>query len=132
VKELYRLLKHGGKGVVVYEWFKHSAWMNFWMLPFRGVVFVKNRVMDSAAKLLGKKNAGRTLYYYSHNPRFFRDNLPPHRLRVWRSVSVHFMRYYLHPWLFGDKILNWIYKKEERDPEVCGAKGEYPMLVFEK
>ncbi len=132
IKELYRLLKKGCKGVVVYEWFKHSPWMNFWMLPFRGFVFIKNRIMDGFAKLAGKKDAGRRLYYYAHSPEYFKNNLPPYTLRVWRSLSVHFMRYYLHSWLFGRQILDWVYKKEEKDPEVCGLKGEYPMLVFEK
>ncbi|MEP7277633.1 MAG: class I SAM-dependent methyltransferase [Bacteroidota bacterium] len=132
IKELYRLLKPGTKGVVVYEWFKHSPWMNFWMLPFRGFVYIKNRVMDGVAKLAGKKDAGRRLYYYAHSPAYFQKNLPPFSLKVWRSLSVHFMRYYLHSGLFGKKILDWVYKKEEKDPAACGLKGEYPMLVFEK
>jgi ubiquinone/menaquinone biosynthesis C-methylase UbiE/uncharacterized protein YbaR (Trm112 family) len=132
IKELYRLLKPGAKGVVVYEWFKHSPWMNFWMLPFRGFVYIKNRILDGTAKLAGKKDAGRRLYYYAHSPEYFQKNLPPYSLKVWRSLSVHFMRYYLHAPLFGKKILNWVYNKEEKDPEECGRKGEYPMLVFEK
>jgi len=42
------------------------------------------------------------------------------------------MRVYIHSWLFGKPILNWIYSREEKDPEKWGLKGEYPMLVFEK
>jgi hypothetical protein len=42
------------------------------------------------------------------------------------------MRYYLHSWLGGKKILDWVYNKEEKDPDVCGLKGEYPILWFEK
>jgi ubiquinone/menaquinone biosynthesis C-methylase UbiE/uncharacterized protein YbaR (Trm112 family) len=132
VKELYRLLSSKGKGVVVYDWFKHSPWMNFWMLPFRGFVFVKNRILDAAGRLLGTKGASRRLYFYAHRPEFFRENLPPYQLKVWRSLSVHFMRVYIHSWLFGKPILNWIYSREEKDPEKWGLKGEYPMLVFEK
>jgi SAM-dependent methyltransferase len=132
IKELHRVLADGGSGVVVYEWYKHSPWMNFWLLPFRGIVYIKNRILDSAARLAGKKDSGRDLYFYAHSPQYFKDNLPAYRLRVWRTLSVHFMRYYLHSWLFGKQILNWVYRKEETDPEVCGAKGEYPMLVFEK
>ena len=132
IKELYRVLKQGGKGVVVYEWFKHSPWMNIALLPFRGFVFIKNRIMDSMARLAGKKDAGRRLYYYAHSPAYFKKQLPPYSLKVWRSISVHFMRYYLHAPLFGKQILQWIYNKEEKDPATCGLKGEYPMLVFEK
>ena len=106
--------------------------MNFWMLPFRGFVYIKNRIMDGGARLFGKKDAGRRLYYYAHSPEYFEKNLPPYKLKVWRSLSVHFMRYYLHSWLFGKKVLDWVWAKEEKEPDVCGRKGEYPMLVFEK
>jgi ubiquinone/menaquinone biosynthesis C-methylase UbiE len=132
IRELYRVLAPNGKGVVVYDWFKHSPWMNFWMLPFRGFVFIKNRVMDGIGRLFGTKGAERRLYFYAHHPEYFRKNLPPYQLKVWRSLSVHFMRYYIHSWLFGKQILKWVYNKEERNPEECGLKGEYPMLVFEK
>jgi len=132
IKQLYRVLAPKGKGVVVYDWFKHSPWMNFWMLPFRGFVFIKNRILDGFGKLTGTKGAERRLYFYAHTPEYFRKNLPPYELKVWRSLSVHFMRYYIHPWFFGKQILEKVYQKEEREPEVCGLKGEYPMLVFEK
>jgi ubiquinone/menaquinone biosynthesis C-methylase UbiE/uncharacterized protein YbaR (Trm112 family) len=132
VRELYRLLAPKAKGVIVYDWFKHSPWMNFWMLPFRGFVFIKNRILDAAGRLLGTKGASRRLYFYAHTPEFFRQNLPPYQLKVWRSLSVHFMRVYIHSWLFGKPLLDWIYSREEKNPEKCGLKGEYPMLVFEK
>jgi ubiquinone/menaquinone biosynthesis C-methylase UbiE/uncharacterized protein YbaR (Trm112 family) len=132
IRELYRVLAPKGKGVVVYDWFKHSPWMNFWMLPFRGFVFIKNRIMDGIGRLFGTRGAERRLYFYAHTPEYFKEHLPPYQLRVWRSLSVHFMRYYIHSWLFGKQILNWVYRKEEKEPEVCGLKGEYPMLVFEK
>ncbi len=132
VRELYRVLARHGKGVVVYDWFKHSSWMNIWMLPFRGAVFLKNRLLDGVSKVAGTKGAERRLYFYAHKPGHFQANLPPYELKVWRSLSVHFMRYYIHSWLFGKEILKWVYEKEEKEPELCGLKGEYPMLVFEK
>ncbi len=106
--------------------------MNIWMLPFRGAVFLKNRLLDTVGKIFQTKGAERRLYFYAHKPSFFRECLPPHQLKVWRSLSVHFMRYYIHSWLFGKQILNAVYNKEEKDPELCGLKGEYPMLIFEK
>jgi ubiquinone/menaquinone biosynthesis C-methylase UbiE/uncharacterized protein YbaR (Trm112 family) len=132
VCELFRVLAPRGRGVVVYDWFKHSPWMNFWMLPFRGFVFIKNRTLDAFGKILGTRGAPRRLYFYAHTPAYFREHLPPYQLRVWRSLSVHFMRVYIHRWLFGKQLLQWIYNKEEKNPEACGQKGEYPMLVFEK
>ena len=132
IKELYRVLASGGKGLVVYDWYKHSAWMNFWLFPFRAFVFMKNRLLDSFGKLLGRKVAARKLYFYAHSPKYLRQNLPPYQLKVWRSLSVPFLHYYIHSWLFGRQILNWVYYMEEKNPGLCGLKGEYPMLVFEK
>lgn len=132
IKELYRLLAKNGKGVVVYEWYKHSAWMNFWLLPFRGILFINNRIADVLRKISGSKKQHKMLYFYAHNYEYFKSNLPPFKVRAWRSVSVPFMKGYIHSWLFGKQVLNWLYNKEEKEPEKCGLKGEYPMLVFEK
>jgi ubiquinone/menaquinone biosynthesis C-methylase UbiE/uncharacterized protein YbaR (Trm112 family) len=132
ITELYRVLAEKGKGVVVYDWYKHSPWMNFWLLPFRGTIFVKNRVIDVLRKVSGSGKQNKMLYFYAHNYEYFKKNLPPFKLKVWRSVSVPFMKGYIHSWFFGKQILNWIYNKEEEQPEKCGLKGEYPMLVFEK
>ena len=51
---------------------------------------------------------------------------------VWRSISVPFMKMYIHKWLFGEKILKMIYKIEEKFPKVAGNMGEYPLFYFEK
>ena len=132
IKELYRVLAPKGKGVVVYDWYKHSPWMNFWLLPFRGFVYIRNKTAGAVRKMSGAQDANRMLYFYAHTYEYFKQHLPPFQLKVWRSISVPFMRYYIHPWLFGRQVLDWLYKKEEKAPEVCGLKGEYPMFVFEK
>ena len=129
MKELYRVLAKGGKGVIVYEWFKHSPWMNFWLVRSRGMMFIKNRL----PKLSGKGASGKLLYFHAHPYQYFKDNLSfPFRLRVWRTINVPFMKAYIHKALFGKQILNWLYKKEEANPEKYGLKGEYPILLFEK
>lgn len=132
VYELYRSLKPGAKGVLVYEWFKYSVWMNVALLPFRAVNWLKNRFLDSLSKLFFDKKAPRQLYYFVHPPALFLPELPPHELKIWRSLSVRFMRYYVHSWLGGKALLNWVFRYEERHPQICGRKGEYPMMVFTK
>jgi ubiquinone/menaquinone biosynthesis C-methylase UbiE len=132
IRELYRVLKPGGKGVVVYDWYRHSPWMNIGLLPFRGFVYLRNRTAEVFRKMSGSKDDGKMLYFYAHDYDYMKKNLPPFELKVWRSVSVPWMKVYIHPWLGGRKILENLYKREEREPEVCGLKGEYPMFVFEK
>jgi ubiquinone/menaquinone biosynthesis C-methylase UbiE len=132
IKELYRVLKPGGKGVVVYDWYKHSPWMNAGLLPFRGFVFIRNRVAGVFRKMAGSKDDGKMLYFFAHDFDYMKKHLPPFQLKVWRSVSVPWMKVYIHSWLGGRGILERLYQREEREPEVCGLKGEYPMFVFEK
>ncbi|RYF91783.1 MAG: class I SAM-dependent methyltransferase [Chitinophagaceae bacterium] len=133
ITELYRVTKPAGKGVVVYDWYKHSPWMNVTLLPFRGYEFVRNRLKSFFSRAAGKGEPMKMLYFYAHNYEFFKKNLPmPFKLVCWRSVSVPFMKVYLHEAFSGKKILDKIYEMEEKDPEGCGLKGEYPMFAFEK
>ena len=131
IKELYRVLAQKARGVVVYDWYKHSPWMNFWLFPSRGFLFVRNRISRLFRGSSNSKDSG-ILYFHAHTYGYFKQHLPPFELKVWRSVSVPFMRYYIHPWLGGRKVLEWLYSKEEKDPAACGLKGEYPMFVFTK
>jgi ubiquinone/menaquinone biosynthesis C-methylase UbiE/uncharacterized protein YbaR (Trm112 family) len=133
ITEMYRVTMPAGKGVVVYDWYKHSPWMNFWLLPFRGVEFISNRIKRTFARASGKGDPPKMLYFYAHNYEYFKTKLAvPFQLVCWRSISVPFMKIYLHKGLFGKKILDKIYEMEEDKPTVCGLKGEYPMFVFEK
>jgi ubiquinone/menaquinone biosynthesis C-methylase UbiE/uncharacterized protein YbaR (Trm112 family) len=133
VNELYRVLALKGKGVIVYEWFKHSPWMNIWLLPSRGYMFISNRVKRLFNKITGQGAPNKMLYFHAHPYDYFKKNLSfGFDLKVWRTVNVPFMKIYIHKGLFGKQILDYIYNKEERNPEKCGLKGEYPMFVFEK
>ncbi|MGC4233797.1 MAG: class I SAM-dependent methyltransferase [Niabella sp.] len=133
ITELYRVLQPKGKGVVVYDWYKHSPWMNISLLPFRGIEFIRHRLRNLRAKAAGKGKASKKLYFYAHPYEYFKKNLPiSFDLACWRSISVPFMKVYMHSWLFGKQLLNIIYKKEEKQPELTGLKGEYPMFIFNK
>lgn len=133
ITELYRVMKPGGKGVVVYDWYKHSTWMNISLLPFRGIEFIGNRLKSFFSRAAGKGNPEKMLYFHAHSFEYFKKNLPmSFELACWRSISVPFMKTYLHKGLFGKQLLDKIYLKEEAKPVLCGLKGEYPMFVFEK
>lgn len=53
-------------------------------------------------------------------------------IRVWRSVSVHFLRSVILPRLGGQAWLKLIYWLEERFPNYLGEKGQYPLVVIWK
>lgn len=133
ITELYRVLMPNGKGVVVYDWYKHSIWMNISLLPFRGFAFIRNRTKSFFSKAFNKGEPAKMLYFHAHDYAYFKKELSmPFKLYCWRSISVPFMKIYLHNAIFGKKLLNYIYNLEEKYPEECGLKGEYPMFVFEK
>lgn len=53
-------------------------------------------------------------------------------IRVWRSVSVRFLRAVIHARLggrFGLKLLFWL---EERYPRYFGQNGQYPLIIIRK
>lgn len=133
IKELYRVLDIRCKGVIVYDWYKHSRWMNIALFPFRAYEYSRQRLRRFFSRVNGLGEPTKMLYFYTHPFSYFVDNLPfKFKLAVWRSVSVPFMKVYIHSWLFGKQNLRWIYKQEELNPEKYGLNGEYPMLLFEK
>jgi ubiquinone/menaquinone biosynthesis C-methylase UbiE len=133
MSELYRVLITNGKGVIVYDWYKHSPWMNISLLPFRALEYFKHRILNLFASASGKAAPAKMLYFHAHNYDHFKNNMPmPFTLAVWRSISVPFMRFYIHPWLFGKQLLKAIWNYEEKNPSYTGLNGEYPMFLFEK
>ncbi|HZE84856.1 MAG TPA: class I SAM-dependent methyltransferase, partial [Puia sp.] len=76
MKELYRVLAYKGKGVIVYEWFKHSPWMNTWLLPVRGWSFLRNRIKRLFNKFTRQGAPQKMLYFHAHPYEYFKKNLP--------------------------------------------------------
>jgi hypothetical protein len=56
----------------------------------------------------------------------------PVEIRVWRSVSVRFLRNLIHPWLGGRLWLALLFELEERFPHYFGENGQYPLIVIRK
>lgn len=133
ISEMYRVLAKNGKGVVVYDWYKHSILMNVTLLPFRAFEFFRHRIKALFAKAAGQSKPQKMLYFHAHPYEYFKANMPmPFKLAVWRVVSVPFMKVYLHPFLFGKQLLKLIWNWEEKYPEYTGKNGEYPLFYFEK
>jgi SAM-dependent methyltransferase len=53
-------------------------------------------------------------------------------IRVWRSVSVRFLRAVIHQMTGGKLWLRLLFSLEERFPVFFGEKGQYPLIVIRK
>lgn len=53
-------------------------------------------------------------------------------IRVWRSVSVRFLRAVIHAPLGGKLWLRLLYWLEERNPQKYGEQGQYPLIIIRK
>ncbi len=143
--EIYRVLRPETSAAIIYSWPK-STLMDFflfhrkirkvarhWIQNLKSIIKSALRVKRHQA---GKQSgsAPETPYHYTFNQDYFTTHLKGMDLRilVWRSVSVPFMRTYIHPWLFGSSILRWIYRLEERSPSVYGRIGQYPLFIIRK
>jgi len=56
----------------------------------------------------------------------------PYEIRVWRSVSVKFLRSVIQPEWAGRLWLKILYQLEEWFPHYFGEKGQYPLIIISK
>ena len=56
----------------------------------------------------------------------------PYEIRVWRSVSVKFLRSVIQPEWAGRFWLKVLYQLEEWFPHFFGEKGQYPLIIISK
>ena len=60
------------------------------------------------------------------------DGVLPYEIRVWRSVSVKFLRSVIQPEWAGRFWLKVLYRFEEWFPHYFGKNGQYPMIIISK
>ncbi len=145
--ELYRVLAPGSSGAVVNGW-PSSALMEF----FNPLIRLANRVRgrlgltEAKEKKAEKKERGgaapaasagspKGTFTNRHDVAWVKGELGrsiPLEVRVWRSVSVRFLRALVHPRLGGRLWLGLLYRLEERFPHYFGEKGQYPLIIMRK
>jgi hypothetical protein len=141
--ELQRVLANGKTGVVV----------NGWDLP--PLTVIQNfliRLVDSfhskpSTPLPSKPGIGddvttssksekaRGTYVRKHTPAWLKNEVGTHipvEIWCWRSLSVRFMRTFIHARLGGRFWLRLLYWLEERFPHFFGKNGQYPLIVIHK
>ncbi|NPV76147.1 MAG: class I SAM-dependent methyltransferase [Anaerolineae bacterium] len=141
-REFYRVLSPGRNAVVVNGW-TGSDLMGFfqplvllmeriglWLARLRGVQTSEPKPTQSAAvteptgTFVRKLDADWLRKTLSDEMKF--------EIRVWRSVSVRFLRAIIHRPLGGKLWLRFIFWLEELFPHFFGEKGQYPLIVIRK
>jgi len=136
--EIRRVLRKKASAVIVNGW-DESPLMNFFRLPVH--------YMEKLLRKNGRENASGEkasenddqipdgTFVYKLKPGNLNKFLPEDydlEIRVWRSVSVRFLRAMIHRWNFGKLILKLLYQLEEMFPKYLGENGQYPMFVVRK
>ena len=141
-QELHRTLVPGGRAVVVNGW-DSSPLITIMDLLMSGyerlyAIFHSQLKQDDFAlgcKPPSIKAEARGTYVHKENAAWLLKvigSLVPIQIWCWRSVSVHFMRAFIHPRLAGRFILRLLYWKEEHFPHFLGKFGQYPLVELSK
>lgn len=142
--DLYRVLAPGSSAVVVNGWTVSPL-----MRAARPLVTLMERLGGWVARLRGKSQEKAPVvekapptapgpsgtYIHKQDPAWLRGLLGeriPFEIRVWRSVSVRFLRAVVHAPLGGRFALRLLYGLEERFPHFFGEKGQYPMVIIQR
>ncbi len=140
--DLYRTLKNGSSMVVVNGW-TVSPLMDRWQPLVRlmervGSWFARRRIRLEGPpedKPINEKTASPTgTFVQKQDAANLRQELSGLNveIRVWRSLSVRFMRAVMKDKLGGRVWLKLVYWLEERFPHYFGENGQYPLVVIRK
>ena len=146
---LYRVLARHSTAAVVNGWPTSRL-----MQVFNPLVRLANRLRSFAQRRLGrsasqpevaqvakkakpanKKKAPKGTFTQRHGVSWVKNEIGgrmPVEIRVWRSVSVRFLRALVHPWLGGRWFLRILFRLEERFPHYFGENGQYPLILITK
>jgi SAM-dependent methyltransferase len=151
-RALHRVLAPGMTAVIVNGWST-----SFLMDPFRAFSKLRKRLWLALRRLLGRTDrrpetedregqayvsgapssvpGPKNTFVEKHDPNWFKRTVAKEmdaRILVWRSASVHFLKNYIFENRGGRRILDWLYRLEERFPRFFGERGTYPLIVIRK
>lgn len=144
-EELYRVLKPGRRGAIVYSFtecflLRAAAKPARWWRGARHsapIRLLKRLLGHESKPQLPGANPSRAkgpFYFHAHPLSWFtsRKWSFPLDIVVWRSVNVWFLRTYIHPRRFGKSLLKALYVFEQIFPRFAGRHGPYPMFLLRK
>lgn len=129
--ELHRVLKPGATAAVVYNWGRHAVLPNLLTLPVQLARFVGKRVMP---KERDGRPTLRNLYFHAHSPAWFESRRWPFRYEItaFQSPNNPFLNLYGRDNALGRRVLDAVWRLEERRPAQMGRWGYYPLIVLHK
>jgi ubiquinone/menaquinone biosynthesis C-methylase UbiE len=141
-QELHRTLAVNGRAVVVNGWYRPplSVILNFWINLYERLYAVlrpqaSQSIVEGNENLNPKGITRRGTYVRKESAAWLQKevgSLMPLQIWCWRSVSVRFLRAFIHERLGGKFILRVLYWKEELFPHFLGKYGQYPLVEFTK
>lgn len=72
------------------------------------------------------------LYFYAHDYTWYRQEIDSRckcEIACWRSVSVPFLKRYIHDRFFGRQFLSFLFCLENVFPRLLGKYGQYPIII---
>ncbi|MGB3700709.1 MAG: class I SAM-dependent methyltransferase [Anaerolineales bacterium] len=136
--ELFRVLGESRSAVVVNGW-ESSSISDFFVAPIKWGRRTKRRITRRLSNKSQGPAAPRTstvsTFVNKQNANWLKmevGRLVQLEIYVWRTVSVRFLKAYIHPHLGGRWLLRQLYRLEERFPEYMGENGLYPLIVLKK
>jgi ubiquinone/menaquinone biosynthesis C-methylase UbiE len=140
--ELHRTLVASGKAVIVNGWDNPplTIFLNFWIGLFERLysIFrlqIKPSGLDDSPGSPANHTNSRSTFVRKQNAAWMQKevgSLMLIKIWCWRSVSVRFLRSFIHERFAGRFLLNLIYWLEERFPHFLGKYGQYPLIVLDK
>jgi SAM-dependent methyltransferase len=141
-QELQRTLGNSGKGVIVNGWDSPllTIFFNFWISLYERLYALfrphpKAANLENASISSAVESGSRGTFVRKQNAALLEKevgSIMPIQIWCWRSVSVHFLRSFIHERFAGRFLLRLIFWFEERFPHFLGKVGQYPLIVMVK
>jgi ubiquinone/menaquinone biosynthesis C-methylase UbiE len=141
-QELHRTLESSSRGVIVNGWDNPplTRFLNIFIRLYDWLYALlrpQHEPLNSSPALSRSvtQEAPRGTYVRKHNASWLQNDigtLMPLKIWCWRSVSVRFMRTFIHQRFAGKSLLRYLFWLEERFPHFFGKYGQYPLIEFGK
>lgn len=139
--ELHRVLQAGCSGAIV------NGWKESWIMKrATRLIHLMQRLTaqqaaapDISSSIRGEASGlveeASGTYVSKYDAAWLKNALDGkmrYEIRVWRTVTVRFLRAVIHPWSGGRLWLWLLFQVEELFPHFFGEKGAYPLIIIHK